>query len=241
MLALSCARPRPGLMLLLLSCSPSWWRGTMAASVWLSLAVNTTAGGRPTSAGVGLMGVDSTLSQLAPLLGPDDWGRVTVSATSDRPAFDLFDPRALTLGQVRGEHAARAAVLRISQLPVDQPSPVRPSASGSVAPDLTVDLVTGFYPAYEVLVERVRAWEDSAPEDETMQPVTMASLWSEALDARRRVGEPATDGWGRELTLEVLPADLLAQLDPRQVVADGTRLPEDIVSWTAWVNKEVRR
>ena len=83
------------------------------------LTVTTMAGDKPTAAGVGLMGVDSTLAQLAPLLGPDEWGRVTVRATSDRPAFDAFDPKALTLGQVRGDNAAKAAVLRISQLPMD--------------------------------------------------------------------------------------------------------------------------
>ena len=57
----------------------------------------------------------------------------------------------------------------------------------------------------------------------------------------RKDGEPARDAWGRELTLDVLPMDLLEQTDPRQVVADGTRLPEDVQSWTRYVAEEVAR
>lgn len=205
-----------------------------------TLTVTTTAGGDPVAAGVGLIGVDSTLGQLAPLTGPDDWGRVTVRATADQPAFDSFDPRALTLGRVRGENAAKAAVLRISQLPMDEAGDLRTSASNSVTPDVQGALVTNFYAAYEELVRGVRSWEKTAPKGETMQPPTMAKLWKAALKARRDAGEPAVDGWGRELTLDLLPRDLLEQLDPRQLVADGTRLPEDIVSWTGWVDEEVR-
>ena len=44
-----------------------------------------------------------------------------------------------------------------------------------------------------------------------------------------------------ELTLDILPEDLLAQVDPRQVVADATRLPEDVVSWERYVAEEVAR
>lgn len=204
------------------------------------LLVKTTAGGEPAPAGVGLMGVDSTLGQLAPLVGPDDWGRVTVRATADRPAFAAFDPRALTLGRVRGENAAKAAVLRISQLPMDEAGDQRTYANASHVPDTQAALVTGFYGAYEVLVKKVRDWEKSAPGGETMQPPKMAALWDEALAERRAAGAPAVDGWGRELELALLPPDLLVQLDPRQLVADGTRLPEDIVDWVGWVDQEVR-
>ena len=204
------------------------------------LLVKTTAGGEGTPAAVGLMGVDSTLGQLAPLTGPDDWGRITVRATSDNPAFGSFDPRALTLGRVRGENAAKAAVLRISQLPMDEAGDQRTYGNSSKEPDTQGVLVTNFYGAYEVLIRKVRAWEKSAADGETMQPPIMAKLWAEALAERKSAGEPAVDGWGRELTLDLLPNDLLEQLDPRQLVADGTRLPEDIVSWTGWVDAEVR-
>lgn len=205
------------------------------------LTVSTTAGGQPSPAGVGLMGVDSTLGQLAPLLGPDDFGRVTVRATADEPAFGAFDPRALVLGQVRGENAAKAAVLRITQLPMDPAGDQAAYGSGSSVHDDEEVLTTSFYRALEQVVVLVRAWETSAPEGETMSPKLMAQLYGQALDGLEAAGEPAVDAFGRELELQVLPHDLLVQLDPRQVVADGTRLPEDIVSWTRYVDEEVRR
>ncbi|MFT5461099.1 MAG: hypothetical protein ACI9K2_007624, partial [Myxococcota bacterium] len=52
-----------------------------------TLTVRTAAGASPTAAAVGLVGVDSTLAQLAPLPGPADWGRVTVGAEAAKPAF----------------------------------------------------------------------------------------------------------------------------------------------------------
>ena len=204
------------------------------------LTVTTTAGGQPAPAGVGLVGVDSALAQLAPLMGPDDYGRVTVRATSDNPAFGSFDPRALTLGQVRGENAAKAAVLRISQLPMDSAGDVALYANASVSPDVVGDLTTHFYGALERLVVKVRAWEESAPKEETMQPATMVSLWDAVLADMSNEDNPAIDAYGRPLKLNVLPADLLEQVDPRQVVADGTRLPEDVVSWPRYVAEEVK-
>ena len=57
----------------------------------------------------------------------------------------------------------------------------------------------------------------------------------------RKAGKPAADAYGRPLTLDLLPPDLLAQVDPRQVVAKGTRLPEDVVSWQRYVEEEVGR
>ncbi len=204
------------------------------------LTVTTMAGDKPAPAGVGLVGVDSALAQLAPLLGPDDYGRVTVRATSDRPAFGAFDPRALTLGQVRGENAAKAAVLRISQLPMDSAGDEALYANNSFEPDTIGELTTSFYDALGRLVLKVRGWEESAPKDETMQPAIMVKLWDEVLAEMKADGEPARDAYGRTLKLNVLPQDLLAQVDPRQVVADGTRLPEDVVSWPRYVAEEVK-
>ena len=42
------------------------------------------------------------------------------------------------------------------------------------------------------------------------------------------------------LTLDNLPSTLIPRLDPREIAADATRLPEDVTSWPAWVDKEVR-
>jgi hypothetical protein len=199
------------------------------------LTVTTLAGQQPVSAGVGLIGVDQTLSQLAPLLAPDDWGRVTVRATSDRPAFGSFDPRALALGQIQGENAARAAVVRISQLPMDAAGDDRVAANGSFAPDTTTAQIDGFWRAYEVAVASEREWERSAPAGETLEPKQVAGWWNAALATLSKDGKPAVDGYGRELVLRNLPSDLLDQLDPRALASDGTRLSEDVTDWKTFV------
>jgi len=204
------------------------------------LTVTTRTGGEPSPAGVGLVGVDDTLSQLAPLLGPDAYGRVTVRAKAFRPAFGAFDPQALTLGRVRGEQAAKAAVLRISQLPMDPAGDATVNVVGSVAPDMVGDLTQSFYAVLERLMTKVQAWEREAPEGEKMQPEKMAALWSDVLTEMDAEGTPATDGFGRPLSLRVLPPDLLEQVAPRRVVSDGVRLPEDVVSWTQFVAQEVK-
>jgi len=206
-----------------------------------TLTVTTTAGDEPVKAGVGLVGVDSALAQLAPLLGPDDYGRVTVRATADPPAFGRFDPRALALGQVRGENAAKAAVLRISQLPMDAAGDQRITTSVATVPDDEEVLITDFYRALEALHGRVRTWENQAPEGEVMTPERMVKMWNDTLHDLSKAGKPAVDAYGRPLTLDMLPDDLLAQVDPRQVVTTGTRLPEDVVSWQHYVETEVGR
>ncbi|TNE90225.1 MAG: hypothetical protein EP330_09210 [Deltaproteobacteria bacterium] len=204
------------------------------------ITVTTTAGESPTSAGVGLMGVDSTLAQLATLLGPDEWGRVTVRATADRPAFGAFDPRALTLGQVRGDNAAKAAVLRISQLPMDYAGDEAVFASGSASADDLELLTRNFYRALVELHDAVGAWEDAAKDDAILTNDDMARLWKGVIDGMAKTEEPAVDAFGRPLALELLPEDLLAQCDPRQVVSDATHLPEDIEQWTTWVRTQGR-
>lgn len=206
-----------------------------------TLTVTTTSGGGPTAAGVGLVGVDSALAQLAPLLGPDDYGRVTVRATSSAPAFGAFDPRALVLGQLQGDNAARATVLRINHLPMDAAGDSPASTHGQERADTVEILTHNFYRVLTEVVSRVRAWEASAPDSEQMDPARMVAFWDEALEALDDGDAPAVDGFGRSLTLDVLPLDLLEQVDPRQVVADGTRLPEDIESFTRYVDEEVGR
>jgi hypothetical protein len=71
-----------------------------------------------------------------------------------------------------------------------------------------------------------------------MHPATMARLWQQALEACVARKLPVQDAYGRRLRLSHLPPDLLALTDPRAVVVQGTRLPEDVENWTAWVNKE---
>jgi len=205
-----------------------------------SLEVVTTAGGKPVSAGVGLIGVDATLAQLAPLLGPLEYGRVTVRATSDRPAFGAFDPKALLLGQVRGENAAKAAVLRVSQLPADPAGDDPLYANGYSVHDDADVLQRNFYRALEVALGEVSAWETTAAASERMTPDRMVTLWTKALKSLAKSGDPAVDAFGRELELSILPPELLVQTDPRQLVIDKTRLPEDVMDWQRYVETEVR-
>jgi hypothetical protein len=140
------------------------------------------------------------------------------------------------LGQVRGANAAQAAVLGVGQLPKDHAGDVSTYGSGSVTVPAEEALSTAFYSVLEALVPKVRAWEDAAADGSTMGPADMARLWKEA---RSEVG--AVDGYGRPLGLWVLPDDLLAQVDPRSMVADGTKLPEDVEPWIPYVRAEVTR
>ena len=71
-----------------------------------------------------------------------------------------------------------------------------------------------------------------------MTPPTMSQLWSDAIDACETRGEAVADAFGRRLRLHRLPDDLLALTDPRAVVIDGTRLPEDVDNWSDWVARE---
>ncbi|MFT7519458.1 MAG: hypothetical protein ACI9MC_001600 [Kiritimatiellia bacterium] len=204
------------------------------------LTVRTEAGGKPVSAAVGLMGVDQTLSQLAPLLDPDDMGRVTVRVESEEAAFGSFDPRALMLGRVKGLNAARAAVLRVTKLPDDPAGDQAVYASGSVAPDDMEILTRQFWRGREALVQRVRLWENSAPKGEMMSNAKMAELWGASIVALANADEPVADAFGRQLELNMLPDELIARLNPREIVADGTRLPEDVRPWEVYVQTEVR-
>ena len=203
------------------------------------ITVSTTAEGKAQPAAVGLSGVDATLATLVPLPGPDDLGRATVRASTDRPAFGVFDPVALALGQVEGENAAMATVLRVGTLPSD-PAGDRPvSAFTDALADIDTPLTLGFYRTLEEAVRIVREWEASAPDGEMLTPQRMVGFWDRALQ-RLDDDEPALDGYGRRLTLTVLPLHLLLQVDPRQLTSDGTRLPEDVVNWVAFVDADGR-
>ncbi|MCB9688408.1 MAG: hypothetical protein H6735_25435 [Alphaproteobacteria bacterium] len=204
------------------------------------LTVTTRHGDAPVAAGVTLVGVDSLLAQLAPLTGPDDFGRVTVRATSDQPPFGTFDARALALGQIRGENAARAAVMRIGQLPRDPAGDQPASANGGSVVVTDEVLVRNFYRALGRTAAAIRAWEKTAPAQEQLENDAVVGLWDDALADLRKEGDPAVDAWGRELSLAVLPREMLAQVDPRKLVSDGTRRPEDVEDFVTWVVREVQ-
>ena len=129
-------------------------------------------------------------------------------------------------------------MLRVTALP--EAAAVEGSVSASAEPafDAVAVLTDSFYNVLGELHARVRQWEESAPRAEQMKPPRMAKLWTEALDACEKRKEPVVDAYGRRLRLSRLPPDLLALTDPQRVVVNGTRRPEDVESWSAWVQRE---
>jgi hypothetical protein len=198
----------------------------------------TKIGGKGSPAGVTLIGVDESLSQLVPLPGPDDMAALRPKVASNGRAFNVLDAEALTMGRIRGSNAAAATVLRVSALPPAEMLDTSVNGAAAQSFEPLEALTDHFYTALSELYLRVREWEDKAPAGEQMHPQTMARLWNETLDALAKRGEHPTDAFGRKLRLSLLPPDLLALTDPRSVVSVGTRLPEDVENWAEWVQKE---
>ncbi len=202
------------------------------------LAIETQIGGRGAEAAVGLIGVDESLGQLVPLPGVDDMARVRPSVETPAPAFGVLDGQALTLGRIRGVNAAAATVLRVGTIPTPPELDATVNVSGQTRFDPVEELTDRFYTALAELHVQVRRWEASAPIGEQMRPKKMAELWSKALSACEARKENVSDAFGRRLRLHRLPRDLLDLTDPRAVVVMGTRLPEDVESWSDYVAKE---
>ncbi len=220
---------RPQAQLSVALSSPAPWKPGEEAT----LEVRTATPGGPTAAGVSLVGVDSAMAAIAPLPAPDDWARVTVLATSEQPAFGVLDAKALQTGQVSGDNAAQATVLRISGLPPSQPGSDSVNARNQGIPDVDTPLSEAFYGLYAEARKAVRAWEKSAPEGELMTAERMVRLWESTL-----AQHPARDPFGRPLHLSALPHDLLALANPRVMVSDAARLPEDVENWPVYVAEE---
>jgi hypothetical protein len=202
------------------------------------LQVRTHVDGKEGPAAVGLFGVDESLSQLTSLPGPDALDRMRPAPTVSSSAFGVLDGTALAMGRIRGANASAATLLRVSGVPPREggAQPVSLAVRSTFDPD--VELTEPFYRVLAELTVQVRAWEQSAPEGETLSPAGMAKLWNQALEACEKRGEAVTDAYGRELKLSRLPPELLALTDPRAVVVSGTRLPEDVENWGAWVARE---
>ncbi|MBZ4418799.1 carboxypeptidase-like regulatory domain-containing protein [Myxococcus sp. RHSTA-1-4] len=202
------------------------------------LQVRTWVDGKEGPAAVGLFGVDETLGQLAPLPGADSLGSVRPVPSVATPAFGVLDGQALAMGRIRGSNAAAAALLRVSAVPQREDAEPRVSVNATSPFEPDAELTEPFYAVLAELHAQVRAWEEKAPEGETLDPAEMAKLWDGALAACEKRGERVTDAFGRRLRLSKLPSDLLALTDPRSVVSSGTRLPEDVENWNAWVARE---
>lgn len=202
------------------------------------LVLQTKVGGQGAPAAVGLFGVDESLGQLVALPGADSMSRLQPKVETSLPAFGILDGQALTLGRIRGANAAAATVMRVSAIP--RPPELDAVVNGHATSrfDPVEELTDHFYGVLAELHVQTRTWEAKAPASEKMRPATLARLWTQALDAVEKRGEPVTDAYGRRLRLSMLPADLLSLTAPRSVVVLGTRLPEDSENWAAWVAKE---
>ncbi|MCA9548485.1 MAG: hypothetical protein KC933_00530 [Myxococcales bacterium] len=213
-------------------------RPTYAPGDTARLSLRTTTGGRGAPAAVGLIGVDETLGQLVSLPGPDAMGGLAPVPQMNAMAFNVLDAQALVEGRIRGAAAAAATVTRVGAIPEPAELDRYVEAVGGTSFDPVEGLTDGFYRALGALYGRVRRWEKEAPKGELMRPQVMASLWQDALTSVEQKDGPVEDAYGRRLTLAVLPDDLLELADPRAVVVDGTRLPEDVDNWIAWVRRE---
>jgi hypothetical protein len=202
------------------------------------LQIKTKIGGQGSKAAVGLFGVDKSLGQIATLRGPDDLGSIRPEITMEEKAFGALDAQALTLGRIRGANAAEATILRVASIPTPDEEDVLLYESAETKFDPVEVLTDHFYIVLAELHVQTRAWEKAAEAGATMSPKQMALLWTQALRACEKRGQDVTDVYKRPLRLHWLPADLLALTAPRQVVADATRLPEDVENWQAWVARE---
>lgn len=225
-------RPKTGLTLTVAAQKPRYAPGQLAH---LDLETQVSGQGRP--AAVGLFGVDESLGQLAALPGAEEFSGLRPQPSSNG-SFGGLDAQALSLGRVRGANAIAATLLKVSALPAPPVVEAPVSLAGQTFFDPGQTLVDRFYVALGELNVQVREWESAAPKAERMSPRTMAGLWAKSLAAIERRKDSARDAYGRLLRLHRLPADLLALTEPRQVVIDGTRLPEDTENWAAWVAKE---
>lgn len=206
-----------------------------------TLRVQTLRQGQGSTAAVGLFGVDESLGQLAALPGPDSLDGLRDAVLSTTPAFGSLDGQALALGRIQGANAAAATILRVSEVPDPAESDNGLSLFHQAEFDPIEPLTERFYPLLAELHAQTRAWEHAAKPGQTLDNPTMATLWAAARDACAARGLSVEDAYGRPLRLHWLPADLLALTDPRAVVVDATRLPEDIDDWSRWVGQEKPR
>ena len=224
--------PRP-LGVELRSDAPSYRPGELA-----QLTVTTHEGDSPTSAAVTLAGVDASLAELASLLEPDDWSRITVRAETEQAAFGRFDARGLLGGRIRGEHAVQATLQRISWVPTELEDESYGQADSAQSFDPSPAMDESFYGLLLDARRAVARWEQEAPAGALLTPARMAAIWGETLEARQAASEPVNDAYGVPLELVRLPLAYLELLDPYRMATDARRLSEDVESWTAWVAEE---
>ena len=231
--ALVYVQPKGDLSLTVTPAEPRYPPGSQAI-----LRIATRVDGVGARAAVGLFGVDDSLSQLVALPGVDELGGLRPQVTMTGPAFGVIDGTALALGRIRGRNAAEATILRVASIPEPPELDVVLRPSAETVFDPVAELTSQFYNALAELHQQARNWEKTAPASEQMTPETMARLWNQTLDVLAKRGESVNDAFGRRLRLHRLPDDLLELTDPRNVIVVGTRLPEDVENWNAWVRRK---
>lgn len=201
-----------------------------------TLMLSTKAGDAPVQAAVGLIGVDNSLAQLVRLPGPDAMSSLRLPVKTIKPAFGVLEGQALTMGRIQGDNAAAATVMRVSQVPTPEATDrtVTERVSGHFDPSAV--LTDHFYSVLPQLQRETRNWERETKA--LLRPTEVPPLWDKAIAACTARGEPVDDAYGRTLRLSHLPDDLLALTAPRALISDATRLPEDVIDWAAWVQKE---
>jgi hypothetical protein len=132
---------------------PTYTPGAMA-----KLVLRTTANGKGQAAGVGLFGVDDSLSQLVSLPGPGELSHLRPQPPNQGPAFGVLDVEALAFGRIKGENALAATILRVNGLPSLADLDTYVSANGEVPFDPVEALTDRFYLALGELYAEVRAW-----------------------------------------------------------------------------------
>ncbi|MBK8011160.1 MAG: hypothetical protein IPK13_07395 [Deltaproteobacteria bacterium] len=201
------------------------------------LLVSTRQNNVPTAAAVTLIGVDESLAQLTPLPNAHELDGLRSLVALSEPAFGILDATLLSSGQIRGANAQAAAMLRVERPPTFEDLDRRINAEGETSFDPVEKLTDTFYAIFAEVYGNVQAWEKAAKDDETLTPQAMVKFYEDTLSAREDADRPTTDAYGRRIRLDMLPDDLLALLDPRSVIINGTHLDEDVENWIDYVRR----
>jgi hypothetical protein len=171
-----------------------------------------------------------------------NWSRTDGSFTIDNvtPGKDRYAPGQMAELAIATKIGGKPGKAAVSLIGVDDslgqlvPLP-GPDAMSRVQPEVgTSSPAFGTLDGQALALGRIRGGNAAAA---TVLRVSTIPQPPE-LDAVARRGKPNDDAYGRRLRLSLLPSDLLSLVDPRAVIVVGTRLPEDVENWTAWVAKE---
>ena len=121
-------------------------------------------------------------------------------------------------------------VLGVSGLPTVAAEGVVEKQTTTVATDHEAAIALAFYRALAAVRVELWSWQDSAEPDEVLDNARYAVLWDRVVR-----DQAILDPYGRPMLLVNLPEGLAERADPRLVVSDATRLPEDVEAWAPFV------